>query len=188
MAAFKIDLSKAYDRVEWEFLREIMLRLGFDNKWVNLVLKCISSPCFSILINGESKGNFNSSRGLRQGDPLSPYLFLLVAEGLSHLISIANERGRLMGLVCSNGPKISHLFADDSLIFCRAAEEELVYLKNLLKTYELASGECINFSKSAILFPNKVNIDRKEFLSSILGVKNVEDFGIPRSLLGIHEE
>lgn len=133
MAAFKIDLSKAYDRVEWSFLKEILLRLGFNSNWVELIMNCISSPCFSILINGERKGNFHSSRGLRQGDPLSPYLFILVAEGLSHLISKANSRGSLTGLTCSNGPMISHLlFADDSIIFCRAAEQELVSLKNLL--------------------------------------------------------
>ncbi|MDO7987362.1 reverse transcriptase domain-containing protein, partial [Sweet potato little leaf phytoplasma] len=178
MAALKIDFSKAFDRIEWSFLKEIMLRLGFSSNWVDLILNCISFPCFSILINGEQKGNFHSSRGLRQGDPLSPYLFILVTEGLSHLISNANARGCISGLSCSNGPLISHLlFADDSIIFCKAAEQELVSLKNLLILYESASGECINFSKSAILFSNKVNNDRKVFLSSILGVRNVTDFG-----------
>lgn len=153
MAAIKIDLSKAYDRVEWTYLKEIMIKLGFNILWIDLILKCITSASFSILINGEKKGHFKASRGLRQGDPLSPYLFLLIAEGLSHLISKANRDSRLSGLRCINGPTISHLlFADDSLIFCKADERELMSMKNLLKEYELASGESINLSKSAILF------------------------------------
>lgn len=168
MVAFKIDLSKAYDRVEWPYSKEIMLRLGFDNRWVNLILNCISSASVSVLINGDQKGNFISNRGLRQGDLLSPYLFLLVAEGLSHLLLDANSKGLLSGVRCANGPSISHLlFANDSLIFCKADAKELVFLKSLLKTYEMVSGECINFSKSATFFSKKVNSDRKLFLSSI---------------------
>lgn len=125
-----------------------MIRLGFDINWVDLILRCISTASFSILINSEQKGCFGASRGLWQGDPLSPYLFLLVAEGLSFLISKANSEGRVTGISCSNGPGISHLlFADNSLIFCRADERELVSLKNILKIYEEASGECINLSK-----------------------------------------
>lgn len=183
MAALKIDLSKAYDRVEWPYLKEIMLKLGFDIKLVNLIMNCISFPNFSILINGEQRGSFVSYRGLRQGAPLSPYLFLIVVEGLSHLITVANSRALLSGLSVSGGPRISHLlFADDSLIFCKADERELVNLKNILKIYELASGESINYTKSAILFSTKVNKDRGAFLSSILGVKLVEDFG---SYLGV---
>lgn len=179
MAALELDLSKAYDRVEWPFLREIVIKLGFDSRWVNLIIRCISLVSFSILINGEKKGKFVSKRGLSQGDPLSPYLFLFIAEGLSHLILEANKNKRLSGMVCSNGPLISHLlFADNSLVFCKANEQELSYLKHILEIYEKASGESINYKKSSILFlKKKTNKDRKSFLSSILGVKSVEDFG-----------
>lgn len=141
MTSLKIDLSKAYDRVEWPYLKEIMLRLGFDVSWVELIMRCISSASYSILINGEQKGNFLPSRGLRQGDPLSPYLFLLVVEGLSLLIKEANRKGIRTGITCSNGPLISHLlFVDNSLVFCKSNKQELVSLKDLLKIYELASG------------------------------------------------
>lgn len=178
MAAIKLDISKAYDRVEWAYLKEIMSRLGFNERWISLIMKCISSAEFSILINGEKKGSFKSYRGLRQGDPLSPYLFLLVAEGLSYLISKENIKGTITGLSCSKGPIISHLlFADDSLIICKAKESELLALKNILEIYELASGESINFSKSAILFSTKIDKDRCDYLSNILGVKKVDDFG-----------
>lgn len=155
-----------------------MIRLGFDRIWVDLILRCISTTSFSVNINGDYIRNFSSSRGLRQGDPLSPYLFLFVAEGLSNLISRANIEGKLSGLRVSNSPSISHLlFADDSLIFCKADERELVVLKELLNLDENASGEYINFSKSAILFSQRVNQDRRVFLSRILGVNNVDSFG-----------
>lgn len=158
LAAIKLDISKAYDRVEWAYLKAIMIRLGFNIRWVDLIMNCISSAEFSIIINGDKKGKFKSGRGLRQGDPLSPYLFLLVAEGLSHLIQKENRAGNISGFSCSNGPVISHLlFADDSLIFCKAKETELLALKNILEIYESASGESINLSKSAILFSSKLN-------------------------------
>ncbi|MDV3143357.1 MAG: reverse transcriptase family protein [Sweet potato little leaf phytoplasma] len=183
MAALKLDISKAYDRVEWIYLENIMLKLGFNKSWVDLIMKCISTAEFSCLINGEKKGRFHSSRGLRQGDPLSPYLFLIVTEGPSHLISRANNRGSILGFVCNNGPTISHLlFADDSLTFCRAEENELVTLKDLLNVFESVSGEAINYSKSAILFSPKLDKDKRSFLSNILGVNQVTDFGeVPRS-------
>lgn len=130
MVALKIDLSKAYDRVEWSYLEGIILKMGFDRRWIELILRCITIASFSIIINGEQEGKKFSSRGLHQGDPLPPYLFLLVAEGLSNLISKANFERKLLGMICSNGPLISHLlFANDSLIFCKADERELVFLR-----------------------------------------------------------
>ena len=82
----RLDISKAYDRVEWDFLRQIMLKLGIDARWVNLAMEIVCTASYFVLINGEPQGYISPSRGVRQGDPLSPYLFLLCAEGLSSLI------------------------------------------------------------------------------------------------------
>ena len=117
--AMKLDMRKAYDLVEWSYLGKIMEKLDFCDRWVSLVLECITTVSCSILVNGEPKGDIRPSRGLRQGDPLSPYLFLLCSEGLNRMLQKAasNDTIRVFSL-CKRGPKISHLFfADDTLLF-----------------------------------------------------------------------
>ena len=111
-------MHKAYDRVEWLFLKQIMLKLWFDPRWIELIMACVSSVTYRVRFNGSETEEFVPSRGLRQGDPLSPYLFLLVAEGLSAMLKGAEERGELEGVsVCRAAPQVSHLlFADDSLL------------------------------------------------------------------------
>ena len=86
---FKIDISKAYEKIDWGFLRGIMLKLGFDNRWVDLMMLCVSTVRYNVLVNGREVGLIILKRGLQQGDPLSPYLFILCAEGLPSLIKRA---------------------------------------------------------------------------------------------------
>ena len=126
--ALKLDMSKAYDRVEWSFLKKIMEKMGFGVKWVNLVMKCISTVSYLILLNGESKGEITPSRGIRPGDPLSPYLFLLCSKGLNRLIQGVVREDKIRGFsLCRNEPQISHLFfADDTLLFCKAKMGDLL--------------------------------------------------------------
>ncbi|KAL5580322.1 hypothetical protein UlMin_012764 [Ulmus minor] len=113
--ALKLDMAKAFDKVEWSFVQRIMTKLGFSDVWIRKIMACVTSVSYSFLINGIKFGQLFPTRGLCQGDPLSPYLFLLYAEGLSSLFHHFEATGRLQGMRCGrNGPTISHLFfADD---------------------------------------------------------------------------
>jgi len=152
-AAVKLDMSKAYDRVEWHFLAQMMEKLEFHQRWINVVMKCVSSVSYKIRVNGELTETFKPERGQRQGDPLSPYLFLLCAEGFSALLQRAEEIRLMRGVkVCPRAPSVSHLlFADDSLILFRANRGDAQQLQSILRLYEECSGQLINKDKSAAM-------------------------------------
>jgi hypothetical protein len=115
----KTDMAKAYDRVEWNFLQSTLEAMGFPHNITDTIMDCVSNVSFSILINGKPSNPFTPQRGLRQGDPLSPYLFILCANVLSGLITRAQQDEKLHGIkIAHSAPAISHLFfADDSLFF-----------------------------------------------------------------------
>ena len=161
--AVKLDLSKAYDGVEWGFLCNIMTTMGFNDKWISLMMNCISTVSYSILINEVSQGCIFPSRGLRQGDPLSPYLFLLCAKGLTRLIGEAVRNKKLYGISIGRGcPTITHLlFADDSVIYCKANGQESRELQNILQKYENAAGQKINTDKSSVYFSRNTDEETK---------------------------
>jgi hypothetical protein len=153
-AAVKLDMSKAYDRVEWHFLEMMMRRMGFHERWIRLIMTCVRSVQYRIKVNGELTDVIMPERGLRQGDPLSPYLFLLCAEDFSALLNQAEENGNLQGIkVCPGAPSFNHLlFADDSMVLLNATEQCAQHLQRILNLYENCSGQTINLDKSAVMF------------------------------------
>jgi len=156
--AIKTDMSKAYDRVEWVFIQELLTKMGFDQHWIQLMMECISSVQYKVLLNGQPKGHIIPQRGLRQGDPLSPYLFIMCTEALVVNIKKAERNKQLTGLKVARAcPSISHLlFADDSLFFCKAQKEECQTIIRIFKEYEGVSGQQINFEKSSVQFGHKI--------------------------------
>jgi hypothetical protein len=122
--ASKLDMRKAYDRLEWSYLEAIMVKLGISQRFIDSVMRGVRSVSFSVLFNGATTESFRPSRGIRQGDPISPYLFLLAEEGLSCLLKNAMSTGEMDGIqVAVNAPSINHLlFADDSLVSIKASQ------------------------------------------------------------------
>ncbi|KAI9165429.1 hypothetical protein LWI28_014034 [Acer negundo] len=130
-------MSKAFDGVEWKFIESKMKELGFSSRWISLIMRCISSVSYPVIINGEVCSNIIPTTGLRQGDPLSPFLFHIFDEDLTSLIQDGQKRGNILGFQCNRGrPVITHLFfADDSLIFTKANEKNCVAIINILADY-----------------------------------------------------
>ncbi|KAM2136540.1 hypothetical protein ACFX1R_006290 [Malus domestica] len=177
--AIKLDMAKAYDHVEWEFLLSMMIKLGFAPMFCNRVKECISTVSFSILINGSPTGYILPKMGLRQEDPLSPFLFLICTEGFSMLIRKGLEQGALHGYkMTPNGTPITHLFfADDSVLFGNATAEEAQGVTDVLKVYARGYGQEINLSKSSIFFGASTSKRTKKKIGETLGIQYKDGFG-----------
>ncbi|RVW42681.1 LINE-1 reverse transcriptase-like [Vitis vinifera] len=128
----KLDIEKAYDNINWNFLMKVLLKMGFGSRWMEWIWWCISTAKFSVLVNGVPAGFFSNTKGLRQGDPLSPYLFVLDFGGVEMIVSHL-------------------LFADDTIIFCEARKEQLTALSWILAWFEASSGLRINLAKSVLI-------------------------------------
>lgn len=170
-------MMKAYDRVEWPFVESILTKLGFPPRLVQIIMKCVSTVRFSVKVNGGLLEPFTPSRGIRQGDPMSPYLFLACAEGLTALIHHYNSGFIDRGVrVCKRSPWISHLlFADDSLIFINANGASAARLNEILDIYHLASGQKVNKEKSAIFFSPCTSDTHREVVKQHLNI-HIEAF------------
>lgn len=163
-------MAKAFDRVEWEFLQFMMRQLGFDESWIRLIMLCISTVEYRVHRNGEFCESFKPLRGIWQGDPISPYLFLICAEGLSVILHQAQQSRKITGYRLSpQAPMISSLlFADDSLLFFHASVHDCTNIREYLHQYKRASGQLINLSKSASCFSRNVPIELQNYLGSLL--------------------
>jgi len=148
----KVDFEKAYDFVSWEFLYYMMSRVGFYNKWIMWMKGYLESSTISVLENGSPTQEFKPTRGLRQVDPLAPFLFLIVAEGLAGLVRNSITKQVYKGLkVGKNNVGVNLLqFADDTLFVCEANLQNIMAIKSILRCFEIGLGLKVNFHKSKI--------------------------------------
>nr|KAJ0191956.1 hypothetical protein LSAT_V11C800414360 [Lactuca sativa] len=146
---FKVDFEKAFDSLSWEFLDSVMLQMEFGVKWRSWIRGCLSSTRVSVIINGSATKEFDMERGLRQGDPLSPFLFIIAAEGLHAAMESAKEKGIFKGIqLPGHDPVISHLqYADDVIFMGTWLLENTKNLIRILRCFELSSGLKINMEK-----------------------------------------
>lgn len=167
--AIKLDMRKAFDRVEWNYLESLMHSMRFLRKFLSLIMDCLHFVSSSILINGVLFESFSPNRDIRQGDPISPYLFILCAEKFSFLQRVVEEKGELTGYPKGQGPTMSHLpFANDSLHFAKADPQQATVLTYIFSSYERLSGQTINSEKSSIFFNKNTPVDMKESIFSQL--------------------
>lgn len=149
----KLDFEKAYDKVRWSFLFDVLQRKGFDDKWIGWIKQATTNGRVAINFNGSSEEFFKTHKGLRQGDPLSLLLFNLVADALAIMLDLAKEAGHLEGLVPHLFPGgLTHLqYADDTILFMANSQESVLTTKFLLYCYEEMSGMKINYQKSEVI-------------------------------------
>ncbi|MFS7899786.1 putative RNA-directed DNA polymerase [Helianthus anomalus] len=182
--AFKIDIQKAYDTVEWGFLHNCLVHFGFPRKMIDWIMTCVTTPSFSIAVNGEHKGFFKGKRGLRQGDPISPYLFTLVMEVLTLMITrrVSMDQMFKYHWRCKD-LELTHLcFADDLFLFCHGDTNSVGILMDALQEFKEASGLVPSIPKSTVYFGN-VGAEEREEIESIaqfnVGVLPVRYLGVP---------
>nr|CCA66020.1 hypothetical protein [Beta vulgaris subsp. vulgaris] len=179
LAALKIDMFKAYDKVDWDFLFWLLTQMGFPSFYRQWIMQCVTTVSYSIIVNGEPTTRFKPSCGLRQGDPLSSYLFILIMDVLSRLLIDGVSAGSFQGIKLSrSSPVLSHLFfADDSLIFFKATPTACAGVKDILARFSRLSGEVINYNKSHIMFSPNTPLKFKRYMRSIVGTPSEESLG-----------
>lgn len=146
----KIDLEKAFDQASWLYIRMLLTHLGFPNQVINWIMCCINLFSYNVLINGAATGFFHVERGLRQGFPLSPLLFLLVMEGLSRCLIEEMDRGRLRGIMITDNCTLTHLiFVDDIIIFLNGSIGDSTVVNIVLRLFcKVTRMSCNNINSS----------------------------------------
>ncbi|WCJ39802.1 RNA-directed DNA polymerase (reverse transcriptase) [Euphorbia peplus] len=184
----KIDLEKAYDRLDWNFIEDTLQCAGFNQTWSKNIMNCISSPKLSIIWNGRTLEQFVSSRGIRQGDSISPYIFVLCMDRLSHLINAEVDKGNWKPIkISQRGPLLSHLFfADDLILFAEASLDQISIIKSVLDTFCACSGQRTNLAKSSIYFSKNVDSELAKNLSAISGIPITDNLGMYLGMSIIH--
>ncbi|XP_074304759.1 uncharacterized protein LOC141639570 [Silene latifolia] len=178
----KIDLRKAYDSVEWNFLYQMLLALNFPQKFIDLLMACVTSPSYSLSVNGNKFGFFKGKKGLRQGDPLSPLLFTLCMEYLSRILGMVAQQPDFRFHPLCGHTRLNHLlFADDLLLFCKGNDLSIMWLLRAFATFSDASGLCLNRDKSNIYFNGVATAT----VDAIFQVSGFQRGALPFKYLGV---
>lgn len=172
-------MSKAFDRMEWMFIDKILQKMGFHPKWIRNVMSCVRSVTYEVKYNDHLSEIIYPGRGLRQGDPLSPYLFIICSNWLSWKISQQQELRKYDGIkICRGAPPITHLFfADDSLLFFKTSQRSIDTVGRILSEYETISGPKINYDKSEICLSRNIELHESMAITNFLRVKRVDHHG-----------
>ncbi|KAL9680090.1 hypothetical protein QQ045_017966 [Rhodiola kirilowii] len=179
----KLDMSKAYDRISWIFLLRMLKALGFNQKWCDLIYHNISNCGYSVLWDGSPFGHFKSNQGVRQGDPLSPSLFIICMEAFSRMLHHQVATNRIYPYFVKVGALVVNhlLYADDMLIFTNGSKVSIYRLLALIHTFCLHSGQLLNASKSIIFFYNNIPHVR---CRTLLSIANFSPGAFPTTYLG----
>ncbi|XP_026428945.1 uncharacterized protein LOC113324878 [Papaver somniferum] len=175
LVALKLDMSKAFDRVEWAFIDKMLSSFGFSKDWRTIIYQCISITIVLIRLNGSIFQSYTPTRGLRQGDPLSPYLFIISIEYLVISLMHAEARNLLRGIqVVKNSISANHLlFADDCILFFHADYSSINQVQSCLQNFSNISGQLINFSKSSAFVTSDLSDDAKRDIKNKLRFKQL---------------
>lgn len=181
--ALKVDIQKAYDSVNWRFLEACLLHFDFPKKMIRWIMKCITSTSIMLNINGDMQGYFKGKKGLRQGDPISPYLFTLVMEVLNLIVKrrIRGDDRFKYHWKCEGLSLVQLCFADDLLLFCNGDLDSVKVLKESLDEFGSVSGLIPNVRKSLVIFDNVQN----EVKSSIIQLLGFQIGAFPITYLGV---
>ncbi|GJS34386.1 putative reverse transcriptase domain, reverse transcriptase zinc-binding domain protein [Tanacetum coccineum] len=181
--AFKVDIQKAHDTVDWGFLHEVLIGFGFHPRMIGWIMECVTSTSFSISINGSLHGYFKGKRGLRQGDPISPYLFTLVMEVLTLMLrrKVSDSDSFTYHHHCSDLNIINLCFADDLFLFAHGDVNSARVIMEALDEFKYASGLVPSLPKSTAYFCNVLNYVKLD----ILNVLPFEEGKLPVKYLGV---
>lgn len=178
-------MTKAYDRIDWNFLKVVIIAMNLNGRQVKWIIECATSVQYTLLINGNITQSFTPRKGLRQEDPLSSYLFLMCVNILSLALMKAKNQKRIKGVkIGRNGISFTHLFfANDALLFFQKDNQSLTYIQDILNWYCSLSRQSINLSKSDLYCSPYMVEEEKETLAQNLGVSLVQT---PSKYLGIN--